>query len=320
MSDLPIIVEKGDSRTNLLSNSKHLISEMKKGNIVENIGTVEDVESKYIPFTGYTSKHNRFIPGNRKIIMQTWKNDDIPDKWEKSLSSVQEHMPGWDYVMMTDEDNRNFIAYHCPDFLPHYDGFPYPIQRADAIRYVWFAYLDPSKYDLGIYMDLDIELLHPLDNLFVMKGKENYFVSSGNLGNWQTNSFMAGRPGHIIWHNMIETMKADAPGWAFTKHFFVLATTGPIAFSRVIKQTDDVWSKLPGSLLMPCSVCDTSCNVSKAWARPLEGQSWCKWDSKFFNILLCNWQKIAIVLAILVILAFIALIILSVQTVRSYRI
>jgi mannosyltransferase OCH1-like enzyme len=36
---------------------------------------------------------------------------------------------------MTDELNRKFIIDYFPSFLPYYDAFPYPIQRADAIRY-----------------------------------------------------------------------------------------------------------------------------------------------------------------------------------------
>ena len=40
-----------------------------------------------------------------KIIMQTWKNKDLPEKWKKSPLSITKYMPDWEYVLMTDEDN-----------------------------------------------------------------------------------------------------------------------------------------------------------------------------------------------------------------------
>lgn len=249
---------------------------------------------------------SKSLSRKRKIVMQTWKNTEVPEKWAKSPESISKHLPDWDYILMTDEDNRNFIAQHRPDFLPYYDAFPYPIQRADAIRYVWMAYTDPSKYDLVLYMDLDIELQGTLDPLF--KGKmDHYFVGSGNLGGYQTNSMMAGRPGAQIWHDMIDEMKKPAPWWAFTKHFIVMASTGPIALSRVVARSTEVWGKLPGQLLMPCSVCDDRCISDVALATPLEGQSWCGWDSLALNMLLCNWKQIAIVLAVIVFIALLTL-------------
>lgn len=259
-----------------------------------------------ITTTHKTRSGSKSLSRKRKIIMQTWKNSRVPDKWHKSPESITKHLPDWDYVLMTDDDNRRFIETHRPDFLPYYDAFPYNIQRADAIRYVWMAYTNPGEYDLVLYMDLDIELQGTLDPLF--KGQmDHYFVSSGNLGGYQTNSMMAGKPGSKIWLDMIEEMKKPPPWWAFTKHFIVMATTGPIALSRVVGRSDEVWGKLPGRLLMPCSVCDDHCLSDVALATPLEGQSWCGWDSIALNKLLCNWKQIALVLIVIVVIALITL-------------
>ena len=227
--------------------------------------------------------------------MQTWKNRDIPDHWKPSPDAFSRFMPSWKYILMTDEDNRKFIERHMPDFLYYYDRFPYPIQRADAIRYVWM-YVEG-----GIYCDLDIELLHPLDDLFA-DGSSLYFVASGNIGSYITNSFMASKPGHPLWLDVIEEMKKPLPWWCLTKHFHVMMSTGPMMLDRVVKRGHYSYMMLPSKLMMPCSVCDDICIVPDAYVRPLMGRSWCSLDSKIFNFFLCEWRHILSVILILVII------------------
>jgi mannosyltransferase OCH1-like enzyme len=75
-------------------------------------------------------------------------------------------MPHWKYVLNSDEDNRNFVVQYFPDFLPTYDGFRYPIQRADVIRYMWL-YIHG-----GLYMDLDVEIIRDLTPLFAVETED----------------------------------------------------------------------------------------------------------------------------------------------------
>src|SRR5579872_6289874 len=105
-------------------------------------------------------------------IMQTWKTSVVPQKWEPSVKSIKKYMSGWNYTLMTDEDNRKFVQQWFPDFLPYYDKFPHNIQRADAIRPMWL-YIHG-----GLYLDLDIELLGPLDSLF--QAGDLFLVPSAN--------------------------------------------------------------------------------------------------------------------------------------------
>src|SRR5438128_2739326 len=95
-----------------------------------------------------------------RLIMQTWKTEEAPDKWSSSPASIDHYMPTWDYVLMTDELNLKFVKMHFPEYLDVYTSFPYNIQRADAIRYMWL-YVNG-----GVYLDLDYELTEPLDSLF----------------------------------------------------------------------------------------------------------------------------------------------------------
>lgn len=51
--------------------------------------------------------------------------------------------------LWTNEKARNFIAKEYDWFLETYDNYPYPIMRADAIRYFILNHYG------GIYIDLD---------------------------------------------------------------------------------------------------------------------------------------------------------------------
>lgn len=86
-----------------------------------------------------------------KIIHQTWKNHELPLEFQKWSRSWRECLPDWEYKLHTDEDNRNFIAKHFPEFLQTYDSYDPPIKRVDAARYAYLA------IEGGLYADLDME-------------------------------------------------------------------------------------------------------------------------------------------------------------------
>ncbi len=48
--------------------------------------------------------------------------------------------------LWTDDKSRDFIATEYPWFLDNFDSYPFPIQRADAIRYFVLAHFG------GIYI------------------------------------------------------------------------------------------------------------------------------------------------------------------------
>lgn len=62
-------------------------------------------------------------------------------------------------MLWTDDSSREFIKSHYTWFLGTFDAYTYPIQRADAIRYFVLYHYG------GIYIDLDIGCLRPLDPL-----------------------------------------------------------------------------------------------------------------------------------------------------------
>lgn len=220
-----------------------------------------------------------------KVIFQTCKNkENIPTKWQPSVDAIDRFMPDWKHVIMDDKDNREFVATHFPDYLSTFDNFEYPIQRADAIRYMWL-YVNG-----GLYMDCDIEILGDISFLF-REDTDLYLICSGNVGSVITNSFMASKPGCRVWLEMLEETKKEYPWWAFLRHWKVMTSTGPVALDRVIKRGDYTYLALPKKLLMPCSICEgENCTKDGAVVRHLPGSSWTGFDTTVFNFCLCNWQ------------------------------
>lgn len=247
--------------------------------------------------------------GIPRLIMQTWKTTEVPDKWKPSVKSIKKYMPGWRHILTTDEDNRKFVKENHPDFLKTYDGYHHPIQRADAVRYMWLY-----KYG-GIYMDLDYEIRKPLDHLF--KSNSNlFFTTSTNFKGYITNSFMASKPKQKIWLDVLEEMKRRAKGWkpfsgegrewwSQGKHLTVIMTTGPGVIDYVVRRSSYVYTMLPPNLINPYTICDTIFDKD-SYLQPLEGCSWGGLDTLAGNYVYCNlWQVIFIIGFIIIFLVII---------------
>lgn len=309
---------KGENRINNLSsqevdfrsnddNSIPSLAEFKSDYVIKSAG-----DQKSTNFTREIRKGN--VDLNRKntikipkIIMQTWKTKDIPRHW-RSRVSIQALMPDWKYYLMTDEDNLNFVKTYFPDFVSHFQMFEYPIQRADAIRYMWL-YVNG-----GVYLDLDLELMKPLDDLFY-EDKDLYVVRSANVTNIYTNAFMGAKPKLRVMLQCLEFMTLPYKLWHVGKHLKVVNSTGPNMFTRAISSVKDIAKlegredfevkELPAHLIVACSVCDPKpCSTEGGYCKTLGGSSWSGTDTAFITRVYCNRFYILTVLVI-----FIALIV-----------
>jgi inositol phosphorylceramide mannosyltransferase catalytic subunit len=233
------------------------------------------------------------------IIMQTWKTDKVPNHWIPSQKGIKTHMPHWKYVLMTDEDNRNFCKKHFPDFLPYYDAFEYPIMKADAIRYM-FLYVNG-----GLYIDLDIEVRKPLDDLFY-EDHNLYLVRSGTFGSYYTNAFMASKPGQSFWLECIEEMKKPYKTWQVGKHLKVMRSTGPLMLTSMVNNQLPTIGELPSDLL-GCSVCDPKPFYKEDnYVAILEGSSWIGSDTKTYIFFTCHWKYVIFFIIFMVVILTIA--------------
>jgi mannosyltransferase OCH1-like enzyme len=235
--------------------------------------------------------------GIPKIIHQTWKNDVIPEHWKTSPVNWKRYHPDWEYILWTDEMNRNFISDKFPWFLGAYDKFEYGIQRADAVRYaILYVYG-------GIYSDLDIEPSSNINDLFPNRGAYLVFSKNDMGANVATNCFMASTPNENFWIECLTEMMKPYKWWWWGKHMKVLASTGPNMVQRVLNRYPQTVNLLPRTTLMPCGVCDPlPCTNEFSRLHILQGSSWIAWDTKIYNFLMCKFKYILIFLVLILIL------------------
>ena len=242
--------------------------------------------------------------GIPKIIHQTWKTKDIPEKWKLSEQEWKRLHPGWIHHVWTDEEIRNHVATRHPDLLELHDSYPYPIQRADMIRYL-------VLHDYGgVYSDLD---LYPVKNIeSYLIHRSDYVVYSAN-SNYFTNALMIAKKHSPIHRELMEALKNPKPWWALVKHLHVMCTTGPVLFHTVLKSTRYPYSVLPQALFNPYSISDSlDDNKGDVFIKTLEGSSWHSWDSKLINVFFKNrifFMILGVVLLFLLIAGFIYLMI-----------
>ncbi len=136
-----------------------------------------------------------------RVIHQTWKTTDIPDQYLDCVNSVKACNSGFEYRLWTDMDNREFIAAKCAWFLPIYDAYRHAIERADAVRYfILYTYG-------GVYIDLDMECLRPIEQLLENADVFLSVEAGPNITDQViSNAFMACPAGHPFFLNIINNL------------------------------------------------------------------------------------------------------------------
>jgi mannosyltransferase OCH1-like enzyme len=165
-----------------------------------------------------------------RMIHQSWKVEQVPDRWLAFQQSWRQHHPGYEYRLWTDAANRAFVAETFPELLPVYDGYRHPISRADLTRYLVVCHFG------GIYADLDCEALKPLDDLIV--GREIIFglepaahvdnpkLQARGLSRVVCNAVFASVPRHAFWQHLFPMLIASKD------ESNVLEAAGPYVLTR----------------------------------------------------------------------------------------
>lgn len=132
---------------------------------------------------------SRCIPN---LIHQTWQTKQPPPRWQPlvgaceamplvgltAAESCRRTNPSFVYLIWTDADAREYITKHHSWFLPTFDDYKFPIQRADAIRYFILRDFGGTLSALlvvprprsslalaGIYLDMDYECHTPFEKI-----------------------------------------------------------------------------------------------------------------------------------------------------------
>jgi len=173
-----------------------------------------------------------------KIIHQIWKTTAVPVVWKDCVLSWRRAHPDFRYRLWTDKDCRALVRSAFPEFLQTFDAYDYDIQRADVMRYLILLHQG------GIYADLDVECLRPLDPLLAGRrlviGREppahaRFWRRPGML----CNAVMAGAPGHRFWRAVLARARLRPKA---VYHYEVVSGSGPLLLTDVLDayQGDDV--------------------------------------------------------------------------------
>jgi mannosyltransferase OCH1-like enzyme len=196
-------------------------------------------------------QHRRRLSMIPRIIHQTWKVEQVPERWLRFQQSWRDKHPDHEYRLWTDAANREFIALTFPDFLSAYDGYRLPINRADLARYLIVQHYG------GIYVDMDFEALRSLDDL--LAGHDLVFglepqshlnrpsTKARGLSRIVCNALFASAPRHQFWDHFLP-MLLDAKD---EKN--VLDVAGPFILTRACDTyscPQDI-SLVPAPLLYP---------------------------------------------------------------------
>jgi mannosyltransferase OCH1-like enzyme len=126
--------------------------------------------------------------------------------------------------LWTDEKSRSFIKAEYPWFLDTFDAYPFPIQRADSIRYFVLAFYG------GIYIDLDDGCNRRLDPLLSYPAWLRRTVPTGI-----SNDAMGAVPQHPFFLRVIDSLQSYNHYW-FMPYITVMYSTGPLFLSVIWKE------------------------------------------------------------------------------------
>jgi mannosyltransferase OCH1-like enzyme len=222
-----------------------------------------------------------------QIIHQTWKTDSVPEQWATSVIKYKAlASEGWEYKLWTDEDNRNLVKDHYNWFLETFDGYKYPIQRADAIRYFIL-----HKYG-GVYSDLDIQPRQNFTAFYHLYKHADICLPSTKQGNSfanqiYSNCFMMSAPNCPFWPIVWERLKAPLnktkwwkPILSKSHYFYILYTTGPGVICDAAEEYTGEIVAIPAQLIQPGVESDTPpVSRPESVVELLRGESWQQSDA-----------------------------------------
>jgi len=234
-----------------------------------------------------------------KIIHQTWKTNDIPNNWKNAVESCKKKYNDYQYILWTHETMETFVKNEYPDFYNVYMSYKNDVQRCDSFRYLILY-----KYG-GIYLDLDIVCKKNFDILL----KYDLVIARSPNNKFQiTNSFYMATPNHPFIKFCINNLPSYKDSFKyFGNHWHIMNSTGPWFLTKMINKYGE--SNIKNIYILnndefagDCNTCNEDSCKGGIYFRHIVGNSWHSLDSKFYNLLLCNWYIILITIFILIII------------------
>ena len=172
-----------------------------------------------------------------KLIIQTWKNNDIPDKYRTLLKKLRENNEGFNYMFYTDENIKTFVETHYPEYLEIFNQFEYPIQRVDFFRYLVIYTFGGFYFDLDMDVECSLGPLLEYDAVFPKEWEKNGdpIFQEQNMQFLLGNYAFGARAGNLFLKKIIDNIvssripREKIPN---KKDKIVFYTTGPVMVTQ----------------------------------------------------------------------------------------
>jgi mannosyltransferase OCH1-like enzyme len=177
-----------------------------------------------------------------KIIHFTSKTHTLAPDVQIFFDKAKELHPSWKVKLWNDEENRNLVEKHFPEALEAYDKLPYNIMRVDIVRYMYMA------IEGGVYLDLDYELLRPLDeiinnrNLILPVSRVNTGSKKYKHGTVLGNCIFASAPGESFWLDIVKDFVENPPTQHFSDKGRIVHLTGPDYITDIYFRNPDKYN------------------------------------------------------------------------------
>jgi mannosyltransferase OCH1-like enzyme len=148
----------------------------------------------------------------------------VPLSGTRSPTLCRRHNPDYEIRIWNATSAREFFTKEYPWFLPTYDGYHYPIQRIDALKYFVLYHYG------GVYLDLDVACRRSLDPLLAFPA---WFPKASPLG--VNNDLMASAARHPLLEKMTKGLVTHDWNLLFP-YLTIFWTTGPRFTSDIIQE------------------------------------------------------------------------------------
>lgn len=180
-----------------------------------------------------------------KIIHQIWYSEKpIPNTYKELSNTWKRDYPDWVYIFWDKEKMDSFVQIYYPQYWEIYNQFPYPIQRCDAIRYLFLYQMG------GMYVDLDYESLRSIEPLvkdktccFSEEQAEDYYYKKlfgRDVPYFFNNAMMLSIPRHPFMAKIIKAIFEEKLEEHKNKIAYVVFTTGPWKIMNLYYDLSDI--------------------------------------------------------------------------------
>jgi inositol phosphorylceramide mannosyltransferase catalytic subunit len=226
-----------------------------------------------------------------KHIHQIYASFEIPERWREPRQQCLDLHPDYNYTLWTDTSALDFLQEHYSWFLPTYNAYPYPIQRADAIRYFILRHYG------GTYLDLDVGCARSLKALGIYSSWVHRTDPTGI-----SNDAMASAPQHPFWIRVTEELSSHARQWPLP-YIAVMYGTGPLFLSVVWRRWVREGKNIDNGRISIMSSLEFN-SGDERWFNTFGGSSWHAWDVRLLGWITRHWVGTVILLITSTSLAF----------------